>query len=387
MQTVQSISKEQEIEATTFEIATAAAFHLINEARVDVMVIECGMGGETDATNVIPPQLVLASGLTCVGLDHTSFLGDTVEAITQVKAGICVRDGLLVVGPQVYPSVHSVASQVAQQRGARLVTCHPAQSDLSDGRVEVNLGDFQKPPPTRFSLDTASGTRIDGTLSLVGDHQLDNVSTAINILTEIARDRRALSIQPKLAQVVQDAITRGVSLAEWPGRCSFVYYKPHGRTGRGFPVLVDGAHNADSATRLRAYIDTLEITSDAGPIGNVTWIIGLSDSTKSGKSIESVLDPLLRSGDRVYPTMFSPVESMPWVQPVPTDGETGLGMAAGKIVGRDQVVMVPTKTSGTESLEEILERISDKSSEDRGLIVLAGSLYLVADLYRLLGSR
>jgi folylpolyglutamate synthase/dihydropteroate synthase len=62
-------------------------------------------------------------------------------------------------------------------------------------------------------------------------------------------------------------------------------------------------------------------------------------------------------------------------------------MAAGKIVGRDQVVMVPTKTSGTESLEEILERISDKSSEDRGLIVLAGSLYLVADLYRLLGSR
>jgi folylpolyglutamate synthase len=386
MQTVQSISKEQEIEATTFEIATAAAYHLINEARVDMMVIECGMGGETDATNVIPARLVLASGLTCVGLDHTSFLGDTVEAITRVKAGICVRDGLLVVGPQVYPTVHSVASQVAQQGGARLVTCSPA--DLSDrGRIEVNVDRFQKPRPTRFSLDTASGTRVDGTLSLVGDHQLDNVSTAINILTEITRDERALSIQPKLAQVVQNAITRGVSLAEWPGRCSFVYYKPHGRTGRGSPILVDGAHNADSATRLRAYIDTLEITSDAGPVGKVTWIIGLSDSTKSGKSIESVLDPLLRPGDRVYPAMFSPVESMPWVQPVPMDGETGLEVAAGKIVGRDQVVVVSTKKAGTEGLEEILERISDESSEDRGLVVLAGSLYLVADLYRLLGSR
>ena len=98
---VKEIDKERKVGATVFEITTAAAYWLIYntttwcKAGVDVMIIECGMGGARDATNVIRADTVLASALTSVGLDHTAFLGETVEEITKEKASIAVQDAAL----------------------------------------------------------------------------------------------------------------------------------------------------------------------------------------------------------------------------------------------------------------------------------------------------
>lgn len=362
MQRIKTISVQQSIEATTFEIATAAAFDLINAYNPDIMIIECGMGGVGDATNVIPPELVLATALTSVGLDHTAFLGETIEEITKVKAGIAVKGGVTLIAPQVYNGVARIARDVAQGNGSRVVImdrCH-----VVNGREPVlDLNNSVALPRRRIRTMLESGKVFDSELGLAGDHQLDNASLAINLLFTIRNDPRALSIQPKLQHLSSQTIRHGIEHTTWKGRCDFL------RLPGGLPVLVDGAHNADSATMLRRYLDSLNIV----PKKRITWIIGLSDS--KGKTPESVLEPLLRLRETVIAVNFAPVEGMPWVKPV----DPGVIANIGKGLTKTNVMV-------KRDVREAVEEVSRWTKEERGLTVVAGSLYAVADLYRLLGS-
>ena len=357
---VEDVDRDNEIGATSFELATAAAYVVIGESRPDIMIIECGMGGETDATNVIPPQLVLASGLTAVGLDHTEFLGDTVEKITKVKAGIAVPNAVLVVAPQRFAEVMPVAQSVAGDRGAKLVRALRSESTNPGQPTKISLDAFTTPPltPVRIPLN---GQMFEAELSLPGAHQLDNASLALNILNTIRSDSRALEIQPKLSGLSDEALRDGLVSAEWAGRCSWVRYPPSGR-----PILVDGAHNADSAKTLRAYVDSLDTGSSS-----TTWILSLSDS--KGKSPSSVLEPLLRLGDKVVLTAFvTPVDGMPWIKAVSAGS---LVEPAKTLVGEQGDVSI---ASG------IKEALDQAFGDERGLVVLGGSLYLVSDLYKLI---
>ena len=387
---VQAVSHENNIQATTFEIATATAYEVISRYGPDVMIIECGMGGIGDATNVIPPTLILASGLTSVGLDHTAFLGDTLEAITSKKAGIAVKDGLMVIGPQLYNGVARTAMQTAQANGARTIYADRAM-DLSGKQSVLDLDSSTRLPTRHIRVQTHTGG-IECELGLAGECQLDNASLAINIIAAIRADQRALTILPRLKQVKDGAVVVGVRETRWKGRCELLRYpSPFGRPGdSGMAVLVDGAHNADSARGLRKYIDSLVIaptssTAAQTPKSNkgkghtplkITWILGLSDS--KGKTIESVLEPLIRRGDDVLTTSFSPVEGMPWVQPVKPEV---VALASMNLSGK--------RVEVCRNVREALMAVERLDSErgQKGLTVVAGSLYLVADFYRLMPGQ
>ncbi|WVF66837.1 hypothetical protein IAT40_001579 [Kwoniella sp. CBS 6097] len=387
-QVVETVNKQADISATTFEIATAAAYHLINNVQppLDVMIIECGMGGAKDATNVIPDQLKIASALTAVGLDHVSFLGDTITKIAEEKAKIAVPGGLLVVGQQ--PNVDAIyaARKIAAEKGARvhealrsMAIPHPAPpvSIKPFHRPAPNL--IQTPLPAIFDSSRNPVGReyvIDTEFSLGGQHQLDNLSLALTILHAIRFDPRARSIQPKLDLLNSRAIQVGVARAEWAGRCS--WHEWHDPVSRSVvPVLVDGAHNSDSARMLRNYIDSLSFVSRP----KLRFVVGLSDSP--GKSIESVLEPLLRQGDEVVSVEFStPVEGMPWIKSVPL---SNLHQAVSRLVGSDAVR--ETRMIGPRGLEEALRWTAQDMVEGDYLTVICGSLYLVADLYRLLSYQ
>lgn len=226
-------------------------------------------------------------------------------------------------------------------------------------------------------------------LNLPGEHQVDNLSLALAILQGIRTNSRASKILQRLAQVSDEAIRQGVERTRWAGRCSWEIYgggSPGGaRSVPSLPVLVDGAHNGDSATTLRAYLDSLGDVA-----GAVRWIISLSDS--KGKSVESVLSPLLRTGDEVVAMEFgTPVEGMPWVQPVSAEEVArvarrlvGSASEGGAAEAAEAGGLVRTiKQRGSEGVKEALDA---RRTEDK-LVVLCGSLYLVADFYRLLSTR
>lgn len=385
------VSKTKGIEATTFEIATAAAYFLLGRSGVEVMIVECGMGGARDATNVLDPSMVLASGLTAVGLDHTAFLGDTIEAIAEEKAKIAVTGGLLVVAPQPYPQASSVAALVAQSRGATAIQA-PRSTVIESSKGPASIRPWSPPQPAVISTPLGPDHDIVTRLNLPGEHQVDNLSLALAILQGVRTDSRARKILPRLAQISDEAIRQGVEWTRWAGRCSWEIYGGGGpvgeRSGPSLPVLVDGAHNADSATTLRAYLDSLGDVA-----GAVRWIISLSDS--KGKSVESVLSPLLRRGDEVVAMEFgTPVEGMPWVQPVSaeevarvarrlvgsaSEAEAAEAAEAGDAGGLVSII----KQRGSEGVKEAL----DARRTEEKLVVLCGSLYLVADFYRLLSTR
>lgn len=368
MDRVSNLSTEKGINATTFEIATAAAYELIAAFKPDVMIIECGMGGIGDATNVIPPDFVMATALTTVGLDHTAFLGETIEEITAVKAGIAVPGGIAVIGPQIYNGVARIASRIAVDRGARVIIAERA-TVLGGAKPCLDLRSATHLPKRhiRVSRDDGNGF-LDMELGLAGEHQLDNVSVAVNVLCSIRQDERARQLVPKLVKLTHATIATGIASTTWKGRCEFHRLTdPVNPDALGMGVLVDGAHNADSATALRRFIDDLRIL----PSKKVTWIISLSDS--KGKTPESVLKPLLSKGERVFVTRFSPVAGMPWVQPVSLDV---LSEIAKGITGKEALKR--------EGIADVIVELQGWSEEERGLVVVAGSLYGVADFYRLL---
>jgi hypothetical protein len=125
---------------TQFEALTAAAFDLLARADLDVAVIEAGLGGRLDATNVLPSRVQV---LTNVGLEHTRFLGPTVQAIAEQKLAVVRPGGTLVVGPGLHPDAAKVAAEVAERRGARLVHA-PAEPPLPAGVTLAARGPFQR---------------------------------------------------------------------------------------------------------------------------------------------------------------------------------------------------------------------------------------------------
>lgn len=386
---VQREAQQRSIPVSPFELATAVAYYIFNTAHapLDVLVIECGMGGVNDATNVIPPNYTIASALTSVGLDHTNFLGDSIAAITDQKVKITVPGGLLFTSPNLPDEALRVVHHVAYQRSAAVITASASSALSTDKQAPpLALRPFVEPAPqsvrTRLPVimdgRMVPGEEYVGThLPLGGAHQLDNLSLALTILHVISKDKRALSIQPGLGRITMPIIQRGVELTRWEGRCSWLRY-PAPNPDKVLPVLVDGAHNADSAATLRRYIDTL------GLRGGCHFIISLSSSP--GKSPESVLRPLLRPNDTVAIMDFTtPVEGMPWVKPAPKAevAEVVRGILRDE---RAEDVQVQER-AGVEGLKDLLHRAAQdfEGDPEPRLTVVCGSLYLVADAYRLLG--
>lgn len=209
---------------TFFEATTAVAFELFRRARVEVAVIEVGLGGRFDATNVITPA---ATAITSIGLDHREQLGSTLESVAFEKAGI-IKPGTPVVVGRVPAGARAVIERVATERGAPLVRA------FDDVGVSVNMH------AGRVTLDVTTPQHDYGpvTLALRGEHQVDNAVVAIRLM-EMAHDRGIV--------LLPGAVVRGLTDATWPARLELL------TLGRG-RVLLDAAHNPDGAAALARYL-------------------------------------------------------------------------------------------------------------------------------------
>ena len=213
------------VDATFFELATAAAFELFREAEVDVAVLEVGLGGRFDATNVAEP---LAGAITSIDLDHTAHLGGTIAEIAFEKAGV-IKPGMTVVVGDRKAEALEVIDRVARAQGARQVRARDgavADADIVDGRTLVTLR-----TPVRDYGRVA--------LALGGRHQAENALVAVRLLESL----------PDLGIAVDGpAIVHALEHVEWPGRLQLV------ELAGGRAVLLDAAHNVAGAGALAAYL-------------------------------------------------------------------------------------------------------------------------------------
>jgi dihydrofolate synthase/folylpolyglutamate synthase len=225
LERVQAASARLASPPSYFEATTAAAFEVFRDAHVDIAVLEVGLGGRLDATNVVTP---IAVAITSIGFDHQAFLGDTIEAIAREKAGVIKPGSLTVLALNAGP-VREVVTEACQQRGATLVYA-------PDGvTVEVSVVDRS----TRLSLTTPRGSHGPLTLALRGRHQIDNAVTTVRLLEELSASGRV----PVPAGAIRTALEGVV----WPARLELIRWGGH-------EVLIDGAHNPAGAHALAWHI-------------------------------------------------------------------------------------------------------------------------------------
>ena len=210
---------------TFFEVTTAMAFEMFRRAGIEVAVIEVGLGGRFDATNVIDP---IAGAITTIGMDHQQHLGSTLEAIAREKAGI-IKPGMAVVAGDLPPEAMAVVRRTAEDRHARLIEAS------KDAVVDVAMDDGR----ARVSVRTPEDTYGPLLLALRGAHQVSNALIAIRLL-EAARSRGVA--------VTTAAIERGLASTEWPARLELLTLPG------GIRVLLDAAHNAEGAHALAGYL-------------------------------------------------------------------------------------------------------------------------------------
>ncbi len=256
---------------TFFEALTVLAFDYFNKRQIDFQVLEVGLGGRLDATNVAKPEVCV---ITPISLDHTQVLGDSLEKIASEKAGI-IKPGSVVVSSPQPKEVIPVIDDVCHQRKARLiqvgkdVTWHKMTSDLCR---------------QSFTVGGKMGTH-HLTIPLLGDYQVENAATAVATLEVLASSD---------FRITAEDIARGLAQVDWPGRFQILRREPI--------VLVDGAHNVASTRRL---VENIKTNFD---YDQVFLVIGTScDKDISGIVKELVpLSPQVAVTRSTHPRTASP---------------------------------------------------------------------------------
>jgi dihydrofolate synthase/folylpolyglutamate synthase len=209
---------------TTFEILTTLAYAYFALKKADFQVLEVGLGGKFDATNVIQPEVCI---ITSVSFDHTEVLGNSLAEIAAEKAGIIKLGSVVVTSPQA-SQVARVIAETCLAYGAELVR---VGSDVTWQSLSVDLN---------RQLFRVKGRLESYQLSIpfLGHHQLDNAATAVAALEVLAEKGLGIS---------RDSIAEGLAQVSWPGRLQILSHHPL--------LVVDGAHNSDSARRLRQSLE------------------------------------------------------------------------------------------------------------------------------------
>jgi dihydrofolate synthase/folylpolyglutamate synthase len=320
---------------TTFELTTAMAFLLFSHRKVDAAVIEVGLGGRLDATNVLTP---LVSVITSLSYDHMNVLGDTLELIAAEKAGIIKPGHPVVLAPQ-KESARKVVERIAAERDSEFVLVgddyhFAAGSHSLDGQTLLvwSKGEQEQANEYIESGGRTAWQPVRLNIPLLGFHQVENAATAY-VCLQTARNC-GLTIS-------EEAINRGFAAVNWPGRFEVLRRKP--------AVIVDSAHNRDSALKLRLAIE------DYLPGQPVILIFGASED----KDVEGMFAELLPRVRVVIATQS--------IHPRAMDADLLVEMAHKHGVAARTVIPVET------ALE-----IALKLAGDEAAIVVAGSLFVAA---------
>ncbi len=322
-------AKTEGQEPTFFECATAIAFHRFRSAPVQIAIMETGMGGRLDATNVVDP---LVSIITRVDLDHTAYLGDTLEKIAVEKAGI-IKPGRPVVCGAMPEEARGVVRRAARERG-----CLFADAQECANVTVVGEG-FSGQKLRVETTDTAYGTvRIP----LLGRHQVENLATAVTAI-DVLRSTAQLPFD-------ESAVATGLSRVNWPGRCEVIKQTP--------PVILDGAHNPGGAA---VFADTLSRMLGDKPVALVVGMCG-------DKDLAGILHP------------FRSIAKSIWAVRINNE----------RAVSPERILR-EAGTMGWEqheaALPEALREAEVWAEANNGVVCAAGSLFLVGEIRELLGTE
>jgi dihydrofolate synthase/folylpolyglutamate synthase len=335
-----------DIEPTYFEVTTAAAFEIFRKLRVDVAVIEVGLGGRLDATNVVTPAI---TAITSVDIDHEAQLGASIAAIAGEKAGI-IKAGVPVIAGEMTKEAFRVIAEIAAATGAPLVSSDCADIEVrgaAPGQYELTLridrganrlrhgyggppklhAKAEAPPPRVVELGPV-------VLGLRGRHQIGNAVVAALILERL----------PQSLAVGPTAIEAGLRDARWPGRLDLVALGH--RT-----ILVDGAHNPAGARALASYL------SEAHPAG-LPLVFGVM-ADKQARAMLAELVPLAR------PLILTRAPGRRAADP-------------------HALASLIDDAPGSIVVEPEIARALANAWSTSDAIAVAGSLYLAGEVYRLL---
>ena len=311
---------------TFFEAATGLAFNLFRREAVDVSVIEVGLGGRLDATNVVTPFL---TAITNVDLDHCDYLGSTLSEIASEKAGI-IKSGVPLLTAEPDDRIRAVLSATCASLGAPFLH---VRSDLEEMSVDV------REDHTGFDVSTAEWGRLRIRTPLLGEHQAVNGALAVALLERMPRRFR-----PDRA-----ALEEGMKRLHWPGRVQIEHLE--GRTW-----VFDIAHNTAGAVALASALERLELQR---PVVVLTAVLG-------DKDWREMLPPLFERADHAILTQApsAPLERR-W-DPDMAVTETGSGIAEIR-----------------PDFDDALDRARELAGA--GTIVVTGSAHTVGDALRALG--
>lgn len=320
-----------------FEVLTAMAFEHFARSGIEVAVLEVGMGGRLDATNVVEPMV---SVITDIALDHQKFLGNTIGEIAGEKAGIIRPGGVVVTLPQ-HPEANDVIGRTILERGARAVNAAEYVPDFAPDPV----GD-RRPATGDYTL-TVMGQQVTIASPLRGRHQWRNLALAIATAEELNRSG---------IRIGAGDIERGIRQTRWPGRFQVVREDPTDPLGYAAEFVFDVAHNPAGAWALRAAL------SERYPDGPLTIVFGVMRD----KAFAEILHILFPLAERVIATRSRN----------PRSAEPEEIRAAAASTGTE-VVCEPTVPAA-------LERARMLAGEG-GVIVVTGSIYVVGEAMGLFG--
>lgn len=264
---------------TSFEIETAEALMFFKEQNCDIALIECGMGGETDATNVF--EKVLCSVIATISLDHTQFLGSTIEEITKVKSGIIKENCPVVMSKQIVEA-ESVIKKVCKQNNSKLII--PTEQDSENVEIDGLT--------TKVTYKASNNKEYILNLQALGTYQIKNAKTAVEVALVLDK---ALTEKTNICDesdknngtgmknninnsgnTIEKNIKKGIEKTVWPGRMEVISKEPL--------IIIDGAHNPGAVLELRKTLD-LYFTNK-----RITFIMGVLSDKDFSKEAEIIAD-------------------------------------------------------------------------------------------------
>ena len=264
---------------TSFEIETAEALMFFKEQNCDIALIECGMGGETDATNVF--EKVLCSVIATISLDHTQFLGSTIEEITKVKSGI-IKENCPVVMSKQTGEAESVIKKVCKQNNSELII--PTEQDFENVEIDGLR--------TKVTYKASNNKEYILNLQALGTYQIKNAKTAVEValvldkaLTEKTNicdesdKNNSTGMKNNInnsGNTIEKNIKKGIEKTVWPGRMEVISKEPL--------IIIDGAHNPGAVLELRKTLD-LYFTNK-----RITFIMGVLSDKDFSKEAEIIAD-------------------------------------------------------------------------------------------------
>jgi dihydrofolate synthase / folylpolyglutamate synthase len=342
------VSGLDEFSPTFFEVVTAISMLHFKSNEIDIAVMEVGMGGRLDATNIIVPEV---SVITNIGYDHKEFLGDTLREIAREKAGI-IKEDIPVVAAYQDREVLDVLEMTAYEKHADLYLYGRDFSPLlKSENVSGLCFDYR---------DSDSFAIHDLILPLTGQHQMQNASLAIKA-ARIVLDNLRASGSSGHEEDTSKSIKDGIAAVKWQGRLEYIQENP--------PILIDAAHNPAAADALaralkRNFLETYK---------KIIIILGIM----ADKDIKGIMEPLLPLASEVILT--APSYSRAASPEHLADIAHSLGFS--------EVQIAPTVKDAVEMGMKTCLRDEDDGSGKLPLILITGSFYTIGEAKEMLGQK